>query len=440
LTANLDRSWQQIRVVLRDAVGDRTFELWLAPLRCLGLDGETLVLDGPPEVAAWARARYVAALRAAAATVLNHDVAVSFTNEPQRELSATPFDPPARDALNPKYTFEQFVIGASNRLAHAAALAVAETPTQAYNPLFIYGPPGLGKTHLLHAIGNYIRSFGGGLTLRYATAEEFTNAFLASLLAHSTNSFKARFRAVDVLLIDDVQFFERKARSEEEMFHTFNTLYEAGSQLVVTCDRVPSRLDGVESRLRERFAAGLVTDISSPDFMTRLAILRKRAAFDGVPATDEALDAIARTVTTNVRTLEGALVRAVALASLERRPLTGALAKESLMRYGLSAHTMPAPTISAIQAATCVHFHLSEGQLLSRSRQASITWARHVAMYLARELTDHSLPHIAREFAGRDHTTVLHAWRKVASDIRTSRIALEDIEAITAAVHATLDP
>lgn len=440
MTANLDRSWQQIRVVLRDAVGDRTFELWLAPLRCLGLDGETLVLDGPPEVAAWARARYVAALRAAAATVLNHDVAVSFTNEPQRELSATPFDPPARDALNPKYTFEQFVIGASNRLAHAAALAVAETPTQAYNPLFIYGPPGLGKTHLLHAIGNYIRSFGGGLTLRYATAEEFTNAFLASLLAHSTNSFKARFRAVDVLLIDDVQFFERKARSEEEMFHTFNTLYEAGSQLVVTCDRVPSRLDGVESRLRERFAAGLVTDISSPDFMTRLAILRKRAAFDGVPATDEALDAIARTVTTNVRTLEGALVRAVALASLERRPLTGALAKESLMRYGLSAHTMPAPTISAIQAATCVHFHLSEGQLLSRSRQASITWARHVAMYLARELTDHSLPHIAREFAGRDHTTVLHAWRKVASDIRTSRIALEDIEAITAAVHATLDP
>ncbi|HEY5262123.1 MAG TPA: DnaA/Hda family protein, partial [Solirubrobacteraceae bacterium] len=234
--ADIDQSWQAIRLALRDDLGERTYDLWLAPLRCVGVDGDTLILDGPPEVAAWARARYGAALRSAAASVLDHDVSLAFAADvpgPATPRSASQREPGA--SLNPKYTFEQFVIGSSNRLAHAAALAVAEMPTQAYNPLFIYGPPGLGKTHLLHAIANYIHNFEPGSTVRYVTAEDFTNAFLEALGKRATESFKARFRDVDVLLVDDVQFLERKARSEEEMFHTFNTLYEGGSQLVVTC-------------------------------------------------------------------------------------------------------------------------------------------------------------------------------------------------------------
>jgi chromosomal replication initiator protein len=432
LGREIDDSWQQIRSALRDNLGPRAFALWLEPLRCVGLDGETLVLDGPPEVAAWARARYATALRNAATAVLAHDVAVTFAaDQALRSQAAQPQGPADPPLLNPKYTFEQFVIGASNRLAHAAALAVAEMPTQAYNPLFVYGPPGLGKTHLLHAIGNYIRSFGAGLTVRYATAEDFTNAFLASLAVRGTEAFKARFRGVDVLLIDDVQFLERKARSEEELFHTFNALYEGGSQLVVTCDRLPDDLGGIESRLRERFAAGLVTDIASPDRATRLAILRKRAAFDGFSADDDALALIADTITSNIRALEGALIRAVALASLTAHHLDAALARESLARHGLP-HTSPGEvSIAIVQAAACSHFAVSEAALLGRSRTARVSWARQVAMYLARELTDHSLPHIAREFGGRDHTTVMHACRRVTDEVVHNSAALADVEALT---------
>jgi chromosomal replication initiator protein len=433
LAADFDDSWHQIRLALRDSVGDRTFELWLAPLRCLGLDGETLVLDGPPEVAAWARARYTAALRNAAAAVLAGDVAVAFAGDEvageRRSAGEAATDAPS---LNPKYTFEQFVIGPSNRMAHAAALAVAEAPTEAYNPLFIYGPPGLGKTHLLHAIANYIRSFDPGLSVRYVTAEAFTNAFLASLRSRSTDAFKAHFRDVTVLLVDDVQFFERKARSEEEMFHTFNALYEGGRQLVVTCDRLPTDLGGVEARLRDRFAAGLITDVSSPDPATRLAILHKRAAFDGVPAADDALALIASAVTSNVRALEGALIRAVALASLESKPLDATLVKESLARAGSHVTAHLDVTIEMVQEAACAHFRLPRESLLSRTRKADVAWARQVAMYLSRELTDHSLPHIAREFSGRDHTTVLHACKRVSAEVVRNAAALRDVEGVTA--------
>ena len=435
---DIDDSWRQIKLALRASLGPRTFDLWLAPLRCVGLDSETLVLDGPPEVAAWARARYAEALRSAAEAVLAHEVAVTFAADRDAEAPrklAAPAD--AASALNPKYTFEQFVIGASNRLAHAAALAVAEMPTQAYNPLFIYGPPGLGKTHLLHAIGNYIRGFGAGLTVRYVTAEDFTNAFIASLAARNTDAFKARFRGVDVLLFDDVQFLERKARSEEELFHTFNTLYEGDSQIVVTSDRLPGDLAGLESRLRERFAAGLVTDIASPDRATRLAILRKRAAFDGFSAREDAFTVIADTITTSVRALEGALIRAVALASLEQRSLDSDLARDSLAREGVAGTDHLAVTIAIVQGAACAHFGISEAALLGRSRLSRVAWARHVAMYLARELTHHSLPHIAREFGGRDHTTVMHACKRVTDAIVHNAEALRDVEAVSARLRGT---
>ncbi len=435
MTPELDHVWQQIQGALLESVGERTYGLWLAPLRCVSLDGDTLVLDGPPEVSAWASERLAGALASAAASVLGPEVAVSIAGQ------GAPATPAARTRgaavqarLNPKYTFEQFVIGPSNRLAHAAALSVAEMPSQAYNPLFIYGPPGLGKTHLLHSVGNYVNAFGGGLSVRYATAEEFTNAFLNALVTRNLDEFKSRFRGVDVLLIDDVQFLERKARSEEELFHTFNALYDAGSQLVITSDRLPGDLGDLEDRLRERFAAGLVTDIERPDRATRLAVLRKRAAHDGVEITDEALELVAARVTSNVRALEGVLIRLVAYGSLTRRPLDHALVGEVLERLGVGLGSQTAPSIAAVQEVTCAHFGLTHAELLSRSRAERLVWPRQAAMYLCKELTPHSLPTIARAFDGRDHTTVLHACKRVAVHIATSPPAYSDIEALTAAL------
>jgi chromosomal replication initiator protein len=433
VTADLDHVWQQIQGALRESLGERTFGLWLAPLRCVSLDHERLVLDGPPEISAWASQRLAGALATATASVLGPDIAVCIGGGP----CAPPAAPaPARGGLNAKYTFEQFVIGPSNQLAHAAALAVAEMPSQAYNPLFIYGPPGLGKTHLLHSVGNYVAAFGGGLSVRYATAEEFTNAFLMALRARDIGEFKARFRDVDVLLLDDVQFLERKTRSEEELFHTFNALYDSGSQLVITCDRLPSHLGDLEERLRERFSAGLVTDIEHPDYATRLAILRKRAAHDEVPATADALELLAAHLTGSVRSLEGALIRLVALASLTRRTLDGDLAREVVSRLGLARDRDRLLSVTDVQAAACAHFGLTHEELLSRSRAERVLWPRQAAMYLSKELTDRSLPSIARDFDGRDHTTVLHACRRVAAQMAASPQAYADIEALTATLTA----
>jgi chromosomal replication initiator protein len=439
--SELDHVWTEIQHSMRQRVGDRTFGLWLAPLACVALDTASLALEGPREVSAWASARLGVPIAAAAAEILGRPVAITINGRPVAgggTAAATVPPPSTAQRLNPKYTFDQFVIGPSNRLAHAAALAVAEMPSQAYNPLFIYGPPGLGKTHLLHSVGNYVDAFGGGLSVRYATAEEFTNAFLAALQARSLEDFKARFRGVDVLLVDDVQFLERKARSEEELFHTFNALYDAGSQLVITCDRLPGDLGDLEDRLRERFAAGLVTDIERPDLATRLAIVRKRASHDGIDLPARAAELLAARITTNVRALEGALIRLVAYASLTQRPLDESLTTDVLDRLGVMAAPGAAPpTITAIQTAACSHFGLTREELLSRSRAERIVWPRQAAMYLAKELTEYSLPAIAREFAGRDHTTVMHACRRVAVHISASQQAYADIESLTATLTSS---
>ncbi len=381
MTVELDHAWQQIQGALRESLGERTYGLWLAPMRCVSLDRERLVITGPPEVSAWAAQRLAGVLASATAAVLGPDVAVSIAgcSSPSAPAQGRVVGP-APAPLNPKYTFEQFVIGPSNRLAHAAALSVAEMPSQAYNPLFIYGPPGLGKTHLLHSVGNYVNSFGGGLAVRYATAEEFTNAFLAALAARSLDEFKAHFRDVDVLLIDDVQFLERKARTEEELFHTFNALYDAGSQLVITCDRLPGDLGDLEDRLRERFAAGLVTDIERPDLATRLAIVRKRAAHDGVVIEPEALELLAARVTTNVRALEGAVIRLVAYGSLSSRPLDRELAMHVLERLGVAltraATLHRSPPFSRPRASTSASRAMNSSRALASNESSGLVRPR----------------------------------------------------------------
>ena len=340
--------------------------------------------------------------------------------------------PGLRTGFNPRYRFEQFIIGESNRLAHAAALAVAENPGQAYNPLFLHAPPGLGKTHLLHAIGNYLQQYSAGANVRYTTAETFTNHFLTALSTKTIDGFKRAYRGTDVLLIDDVQFLADKTRTEEEFFHTFNALYENGRQLVLTCDRLPRALTSIEQRLRERFEAGLVADLAPPDHATRVAILRKRAALDDIPVADPAvLDAIADRVRDNIRSLEGALIRVVAFHSLTARPIDLALTTEvldTMYPVSLTAGRAGAPSIADIQAVVAARFDLTVAQLTSPSRAAAVNWARQLAISLSRDLTTQSLPAIGKAFGGRNHTTILHACKRVSERLKTDSEAVHTLE------------
>jgi len=422
-TPQLARDWALIQTQLRQAVPDSTFEIWLAPLRPRAVIGDTLVVAAPDEIRSWIADRFARVLQTCAAAVLGPQTTVDVV-APDAPLNQPPLKPSAatmaaaltEPEFHPKLTFDQFVIGDSNRFAHAAALAVAEMPGQAYNPLFLYGLPGLGKTHLLHAIGNYIRAHGGGLRVRSTTAERFTNEFIAAVQAQGTEGFKARFRETDVLLIDDVQFLQRKVKTEEEFFHTFNALYETGSQLVLTCDRLPADMAALEARLLERFQAGLVAELKAPDFATRLAILRKRVQHDAVQLPDEgALHAIAHRITTNARALEGALIRVVAYHSLTGRSIDAALADEvlgGLYPAPRAAARRETPTIERVQELTCAAFEVTREELLSTARSGPIAWARQVAMYLARQHTGASLPAIGEGFGGRNHTTVMYACRK----------------------------
>jgi chromosomal replication initiator protein len=415
---------------MRRAVSDSTWQLWLEGLEAQRLEAGTLVVEAPAASRAWIESSFARLLAACTIAVLGSGTHVQIvaagsapTPKTKRALPDEPF--------NPRFTFDQFVIGDANRLAHAAALAVAEMPGLAYNPLFICGPPGLGKTHLLHSIANYVARYGDGLTVRYTTAEAFTDRFVGALHTGAIEAFKAAFRGVDVLLVDDVQFLQAKARTEQEFFHTFNALHGAGAQLVLTSDRLPRDLDALEDRLRERFESGLVTDVRPPDFAARRTILRKRVQQDGVLGVDDAaIDLLAERVAANVRALEGALIRVVAYGSLTGRPVDAELAEEVLA--GLYPSTRPRRrSVQDIQQLTCEAFGVSMDQLLSTSRAAPVAWPRQVAMYLARELTEETLPAIGRAFGGRNHTTVLHACRRTAERIATDRDAYDAVRRLT---------
>ena len=434
---DLPHAWRRIQQELRLAVGDSTWHIWLQPLTPRSLEGGVLVIEAPDSIRPWVGGRFSRVLRACAEAVLGAGVTIELADAgrdpaPRLDGAAQPAPPGAvldarAGTFNPRYTFDQFVIGDCNRLAHAAALSVAELPGLAYNPLFICGPPGLGKTHLLHSIANYITAHGGGLSVLYTTAEAFTDHFVGALRSGPIEAFKTAYRNVDVLLVDDVQFLESKERTGEEFFHTFNALHGAGAQLVLTSDRLPRDMGRLEDRLRERFESGLVTDVRTPDPGTRLTVLRKRAQQDDLDVSPAALERIAGRVDSSLRTLEGALIRVVAFGSLTGRAVTAELAEEVLSGLYPDLEPRRARTLREIQEETSEAFGVSLEQLLSSNRTAAIAWPRQVAMYLARELTDQTLPAIGRAFGGRNHTTVMHACRRTAERIAADPEAYEAV-------------
>jgi chromosomal replication initiator protein len=441
--------WNDVSTRLREALNDTTYSTWFGEVDGEELDGERFLLAVPNDFTRhWIEGHFLDLIRATVRDIAGGERQVAFrvieTAPPQAasavpaSVTPLPIEVTQRSeiaGINSKYTFDSFVIGSSNRFAHAAALAVAEAPAQAYNPLFIYGHTGLGKTHLLHAIANFVTDHGGGLTCRYVTSETFMNDFINSLRDKRIEGFKTRYRTYDVLLIDDVQFFEHKERIQEEFFHTFNSLYEAGRQIVMSSDRPPRDISTLEDRLRSRFEWGLITDIQPPDLETRIAILRKKVKVDQIEIRDpELLTYIASRVSTNIRELEGALTRVVAFASLTGRALSVDLAQDVLKDVFPQGESVQI-SIERIQELVCERFSVTHEELTGDRRSQNIVYPRQVAMYLSRELTDASLPKIGKQFGGRDHTTVIHATSKIARLIREDRSVYNLVQELTARVR-----
>jgi chromosomal replication initiator protein len=429
--------WTEVSARLREALNDSTYATWFAEAAPGEIDEGAFVVLVPNEFTRnWIEAHFRGLLEAAVRDTLGDSRPVRLAVHEAAVPAPLPGPPAPRTptGLNPKYTFDSFVIGSSNRFAHAAALAVAEGPAQSYNPLFIYGGTGLGKTHLLQAIGAYLSEHTRAFSARYVTSETFMNDFINSLRDKRIESFKHRYRHYDVLLIDDIQFFEHKERIQEEFFHTFNTLYEAGRQIVISSDRPPRAIATLESRLRSRFEWGLITDIQPPDLETRIAILRKKVKMDAVHVPDQqVLPFIASRISTNIRELEGALTRVVAFSSLTGRPMTVELAQE-VLKDVFPQGEMPEIAVEHIQEAVVERFGITLHELTGDRRSQSIVYPRQVAMYLCRELTDSSLPKIGKKFGGRDHTTVIHATSKIAKLIQEDRNVYNLVQELTARI------
>jgi chromosomal replication initiator protein len=442
VSGDLEAAWERIAARLRASVGDSTYDLWFAGLRVAAARGPTLYLSGPRHKLAWLERRYGEILDHAlleAGTAFRElrfvapEAAQLEQPDPaeQRQRSRSP----AGITLNRDYSFDRFVIGAGNRVAHGAALAVAEAPGQAYNPLFLHGPPGLGKTHLLGAIANYLAEHSPDLTVEYTTAECFTNGFVAALQSGGIEGFKNRYRRFDVLLIDDVQFLEGKSSTADEFFHTFNALYDASAQIVLSADRLPGHLSALAERLRQRFEWGLTVELTSPDLETRLTVLGRLLLDREQSLEPGAIEAIAERAGSNLRLLEGAFTRVLALSSLTGSPLDSALVDRALP----SSNPQPRasrPSVEQIQATVARRFELEPDQLTSSSRAAALTRARQLAMHLTRELTELSLPAIAAAFGRRDHTTVIHALRQVRRRLDSDHA----LQLLVAELTQELDP
>jgi len=432
--------WSEVSSRLRGALNETTYRTWFDHVGGLELNDDEFVLAVPNDFTRdWIEGHFVGLISAAVGDTTGRvrriQLAVAESN---RAELPEPVEVHARDAtgigLNPKYTFDSFVIGSSNRFAHAAALAVAEAPAQAYNPLFIYGGTGLGKTHLLQAVAQYVSEHQGELSVRYVTSETFMNDFINALRDKRIEGFKQRYRTYDLLLVDDIQFFEHKERIQEEFFHTFNTIYEAGGQIAISSDRPPKEISTLEERLRSRFEWGLITDIQPPDLETRIAILRKKVMADRIHIPDpKVLEFIAGRISSNIRELEGALTRVVAFSSLTGRPMTDELAQDVLKDVFPQGEVQQV-SIERIQTLVSERFGLSLEELCSDRRSQNIVYPRQVAMYLSRELTDSSLPKIGRQFGGRDHTTVIHATSKISRMIREDRDVYNLVQELTARV------
>lgn len=404
--------WNKVLQSVREEIGQTSYEIWFPMVKYSTFHNDNVYISVPNSLTReWIESRYLDSIQQKFRELTNQNTSIILSTEPipEKDLLTPP--------LNPKYSFDTFVVGNSNRFAHAASFAVGESPSKAYNPLFVYGGVGLGKTHLMQAIGHHITHKYPSYSVMYVSSEQFTNELISSIKDDKTSSFRNKYRNIDVLLIDDIQFLAGKERTQEEFFHTFNTLYESNKQLVISSDRPPRNIPTLEDRLRSRFEWGLITDIQPPDLETRIAILRKKAQNDNLNISYDILDYIANYIESNIRELEGALVRVVAYATITKKPLNMATASEALKDI------LPPPrpkkiTIEQIQKAVATYYHLELSELLSKKRNKQLVYPRQIAMYICRKLTDASFPQLGDQFGGRDHTTVMHATEKVEKDIQ----------------------
>jgi len=438
MNAILEDLWQKTLDLLKNELTEISFNTWIKTIEPISLSSNNIILGVPAEFnKGILESRYSTLIKNAIKHVSSKEYAITFVIPSQedekkyeKQTEVVNNDESVISILNPKYTFDTFVIGNSNRLAHAASVAVAESPAKAYNPLFIYGGVGLGKTHLMHAIGHYVLSQNPSTKVLYVSSEKFTNELINAIKDDRNEEFRSKYRNIDILLIDDIQFIGGKERTQEEFFHTFNSLYEAGKQIIVSSDKPPKEIPTLEERLRSRFEWGLIADIQPPDLETRIAILRKKAQMESLDVPNDVMVFIANKIASNIRELEGALNRVVAYASLTENEINVELATEALKEI-LSAAKTKVINSSTIQEAVARYFDLKPDEFKSKKRNREIAYPRQIAMYLCRELTDLSLPKIGEEFGGRDHTTVIHACDKISKDIESNpetRRAVEELK------------
>ncbi len=424
MVSNLDNIWNEVLDLIKVELTEVSFNTWLKTIKPITIADSRVILAAPNEFTKGIlEARYLNLIKNAITQITKEEYAIQFII-PGEEINinigqSMPGDNNElnqRSQLNPKYTFDTFVIGNSNRFAHAASLAVAEAPAQAYNPLFIYGGVGLGKTHLMHAIGHFILNQSPESKVVYVSSEKFTNELINSIRDDRNNEFRNKYRNVDVLLVDDIQFIAGKESTQEEFFHTFNALHEANKQIIISSDRPPKEIPTLEDRLRSRFEWGLISDIQAPDLETRIAILKKKAKMENIDVPDDVMLYIASKIQSNIRELEGALIRIVAYSSLTNKEVTVELAEEALKDI-ISNNKPRKITVELIKNSVAKEFDVKMEDFNSKKRTRAIAYPRQIAMYLTRELTDLSLPKIGDEFGGRDHTTVIHAYDKISVDM-----------------------